>query len=157
MNTLKVVSNFFTWVPMDKRVGMFNLPLPPRPLEKRTPLLWFARNGGELYLVNHSNEVLDVVRASSGGFQSVDDDVMCRSDGEVHEYTQVGMGDAVLLEEYDGFYDLDFILQINVQLKSEKLGSIEFTSGANKGGVTESVLLWNTGEWSVATRKVDLD
>ena len=65
-----------------------------------------------------------------------------------YEYKEIIVGDAVKVEEYDGFYDLDYVLQVVIRLKSRKLGSIEIISPAEKGGVGETVLLWDTGEWT---------
>lgn len=148
MKEKKTITNGFVWVPMNKRTGKFGLPMPPRPAETRKPLLWLARNGNELYFVNSSDETIDLILADTGGFQTVDDDVMTISSDSAYEYQNVLPGDAVKVEEFDGFYDLDFVLQVVIKLKSKKFGSIEIITPAKKGGIGEIVLLWDTGKWT---------
>lgn len=146
MKEHKVIKNGFSWVPMDKRKDQFGLPLPPRKPETRVPILWIARQDNELYLVNSSNEILDLVSTSTGGFQTADDDVLTVSDNTGYEYKKVKHNEAVKIEEYDAYYDLDFVLQVIVKVQSEKLGCLEIFTPAKKGGIEETVLLWNTGE-----------
>lgn len=146
MKKNKIVENKFTWVPLDKRVSRFGGLLPPRKAELRRPLFWLARDVNELFLVNSSKDILDFVIAESGGFQTVDDDVMAISSNERYEYKNVKPNHAVKVEEYDGFYDLDYVLWVSIRIKSKSTGCIEVVSPAKKGGVGETVLLWNTNE-----------
>ena len=146
MKDHKVIKNEFTWIPLDKRVSRFGGLVPPRKSESRHPILWLVRERDELYLVNSSEEILDLVIANSGGFQTVDEDVMTIASNDKYEYTNVKPNSAVKVEEYDGFYDLDYVLQVSISIKSKKLGCIDILSPAKKGGVQETVLLWNTGE-----------
>ena len=152
----KTITNGFVWVPMDKRIGMFGLPMPPRPAETRKPLLWLARKGNELYFVNSTDETIDLILADTGGYQTLDDDVMIISSDGAYEYQNVLPGDAVKVEEFDGFYDLDFVLQVGIKLKSKKLGSIEILTPAKKGGVGETILLWDTGEWTCSYKPCEM-
>lgn len=55
--------------------------------------------------------------------------------------------DAVKVEEFDGFYDLDYVLQVSIQVRSKNLGNIEIFSPSKKGGIGETVLLWDTMEY----------
>ena len=143
----KIVENKFTWVPLDKRASRFGGGLtPPRKAELRRPLFWLARDGGELFFVNSSKDTLDFVIAESGGFQTIDDDVMTVGSKEKYEYKNVMPNHAVKVEEYDGFYDLDYLLQVSMRIKSKSTGCIEIISPPEKGGLEETVLLWNTKE-----------
>ena len=142
----KILKNKFTWVPIEKRTSRFGGSIPPRKPENRRPLLWLACEGNEVYLVNSSEETLDLVVAKTGGFQTVDEDVMPVASKDKYEYLNVKPNNAVKVEEYDGFYDLDYVLQISVRIQSKKLGCIEIISPAEKGGPGETVLLWNTNE-----------
>jgi hypothetical protein len=146
MKEHKRVENKFTWVPADKRTSRFGGPMPPRKQENRHPLLWLAREGNEIYLVNSSEDTLDFVIATSGGFQTVDDDVIVANSKDEYEYKNVKPNDAVKVEEYDGFYDLDYVLHISLKVQSIDIGCLEIISPAKKGGVGETVLLWNTKE-----------
>jgi hypothetical protein len=130
----------FTWVPPEQRGG------PPRKVESRRPLLWLARNGGQLYLVNDSGETLDVVIATSGGFFTADELVGTVASESAYRYEHVQPGTAVKVDEYDGFYDLDYVLQVCLTVQSPRLGQLDITSPAEKGGVGETVLLWDSGE-----------
>lgn len=142
----KVIENGFTWIPMDKRKSKFGGPMTPRKAELRHPLLWLARDGNELYFVNSSDETLDLVTAGTGGFQSVDDDCINVSSVNKYEYKNVKPNDAIKVEEFDGFYDLDYVLQVSIQVKSNNLGNIEIFSPSKKGGIGEAILIWDTME-----------
>ncbi len=147
MREHKIIENEFKWIPLDKRISRFGGgSMPPRKLETRIPLLWLVRRGNDLYFVNSSEEILDFVIASTAGFQTVDDSIMTISDNQGYKYLKVKPNDAVKVEEYDGFYDLDFVLGIYIKVKSKNLGCIEISPSPEKGGVGETVLLWNNGE-----------
>lgn len=141
MKEHKVIENKFTWIPLDKRGSS----MPPRKPETRKPVLWLARDGDELYFVNASEEVIESVVVSTGGFQTVDDDMLI-SESQEYEYNNLRPNAAVKVDEYDGFYDLDYVLQVCLRVKSKNLGCLEILSPAKKGGVGETVLLWDTGE-----------
>ena len=148
----KVIENSFKWVPLDKRKSKFGGPMTPRKAELRHPILWFARQGKELYLVNSSEETLDFVAAGTGGFQTVDDDCITVSTKNKnkykykYEYKNVKPNDAVKVEEFDGFYDLDYVLQVSMRVQSKNLGGIEILTPPKKGGIGEIVILWDTME-----------
>ena len=71
MTEHKRMKNEFTWVPMDKRIAF-----PPRQPALRKPLFWLCLAGDQLYFVNDSEETLETVSASTGGFQTCDDGVL---------------------------------------------------------------------------------
>ena len=144
----KVIENNFKGIPIDQRKSKFGGPMSPRPKENRLPILWFAREGKELYLVNSSEEMLDFVAAGIDEFQTVDDDCITVSseNKNKYEYKNVKPNDAVKVEEFDGYYDLDYLLQVSIQIQSKNLGNIEIFSPPEKGGIGEIVLLWDTME-----------
>ena len=147
MRKNKIIKGGFTWLPLDKRESRFGGgPMTPRKPETRNPIFWLARDGKELYLVNNSKETLEFVIANTGGFETTDDDVMTVTSEEQYKYVNVNPGDAVKVEEFDDFYDLDFSLQVYLKIKSPRLGCIKIASPPKKGGVGETVLLWDTGE-----------
>ncbi len=86
MKSHKVLQNEFTYTPLHLIPGM-----PPRKPDNRLPLLWLARKGGELYLVNDSGETLDWVGTGVGGFISADDEILPVSSAKdyIYEYKQV--------------------------------------------------------------------
>jgi len=142
----KVLQNSFKWVPLDQRKSKFGGPMTPREKESRLPLLWLAREGNKLYLVNSSEETFDFVSAGTGGFQTVDDDCITVAAEKKYEYKNVKPNDAVKVEEFDGYYDLDYLLQVSIRIQSTNLGGIEILTLPKKGGIGETVLLWDTME-----------
>jgi hypothetical protein len=145
MKEHKLLKNEFTWVPLDKRSGRFGA-APPRKPELRRPLLWLARAGAELYLVNASGEALDSVVVDLGGFITTDDSAVTASSNQNYEYKNIDNGDAVKVDEYDDYNDPDYVLQVVIKVRSSKFGSMEIFSPAEKGGVKETVLIWDSGE-----------
>lgn len=152
MKKEKTLMGPFRWIPMDQRTDPLGFPLPPHPPEPRRPWLWLVCRAGEdqrvddIFLVNNSGEALDLVTADTAGVQTVDDDIMMVSHGEGYRYENVSDDSAVKVDDYHMFYDSDFLLQIAVQVKSKKLGSLEILCPITKGGIGETVLIWNTGE-----------
>ena len=146
MKEHKTKENAFEWVPMHERKGRFGAPMPPRKPETRSPVLWLARDDDELYLVNNSKEPLEFVMADSGGFQTLDDNAAAVKSETAYEYKDVQPGHAVKIDEYDGFYDLDYVLQVYIKVQSPSLGTLQIASPPEKGGVRETVLLWDSGE-----------
>lgn len=140
-----MLKNEFTWVPMDQRSGRFGAS-PPRKPELRRPLLWLALDAGDLYLVNASGETLDSVISDMGGFTTSDDDVVTVASDKNYEYKNVENGSAVKVDEYDDYYDLDYLIQVVLRVQSPKFGILEIVSPLEKGGVRETVLLWDSGE-----------
>lgn len=146
MKEHKTIKDGFKWVPPHERLSRFGGPVPPGAPELRFPVLWLARQGNELYLVNSSGGALDSVIADAGGFLTADDGAVPVTGNNRYNYRDVRPDDAVKVEEYDGLYDLDYILHIALRIRSESLGCIDIVSPAKKGGVGETVLLWSTGE-----------
>lgn len=142
----KAVSRKFTWIPPHARMSRFGGPASPRQTEERRPILWLARDGNELYLVNAGNEVLKRVIIDNGGFLTVDDDVAIISSKSPIIYENIQPGESVKVDEYDGFYDLDYSLHVQLGIESSFPGHVTITSPAQKGGVNEMVLLWDSGE-----------
>lgn len=158
MQELKVIENVPAWIPLCvRRVGWRGpMPIPPRPPEHRRPLLWLmpkretsGNYAQELFLVNSTGEVLDEVVAATGGFQTVDDDdvltVGSPAEGR-YRYKDVLPGSAVKVEEHDGFYDYDYVLQVSVVITCKTLGRVEFFAPATKGDFGEAILLWDNGD-----------
>ena len=139
----RLQSSFFKWIPLHIRNGGF----PPRkPDIIRVPIFWFARKDNELFFVNDSDEVLDLVTTESGGFQTCDDAVLVFSNAAGYRYDDVRPQEAVKIEQYDDYYDLDFIFEISIYVQSKTKGNFLMRPLSNKGGINELVLLWDTGE-----------
>jgi len=143
----KVVKDKFKWIPKDQRLDSLGLPLPPRKPEIRKPLLWIAIEPlksifQDIYLVNETGKTLETVIASTGGFESFDDDVIGVSGPDI-EYKNIASGDAVKIDAYNAMADSDYVLQIYIKIKiNEKW--IEIETSASKGGFKEEVLLWDS-------------
>ena len=142
----KILENRFHWIPLDERTDRLGLPVPPRKPETRRPLLWLTREGEELYFVNSSGETLDWVGTRSGGGASEDDDIVMSDNSSTFVYKDVGHDVAVKVAEFDDFYDLDFIYQASFLVRSNNLGRIRILAPPKRGGIGETVLLWDTME-----------
>lgn len=138
----KSLENEIIWIPVDQRQSRFGGPMSPRKKETRRPVFWLARVGMELYFVNSSGETLDYVTAETSGFVGASS----ISSEQGYDYRNVRANHAVKVDEYDGFYDLDFVLQVSVTIKSPTYGCIELITGPEKGEIVEIVLLWDSGE-----------
>ena len=94
--------------------------------------------------MNNTDEILDSVTAGSGGFQTLDDDIITVG-GPKYSYEAVKPNEAVQVESYHSFYDSDYVLQLIVEIKSKRWGTKEFSTTA-KGGFSREVLLWDNGD-----------
>ena len=140
----KVISNKFKWIPINERVDRLGLPLPPRKPEAKKPLLWIAIDSSDewvedIYLVNETGKILERVIAGSGGFQTVDDDVLNLTGSDVM-YKDIANGDAVKVDEYHKMYDSDYVLQLQIQVKMNGEW-IKLRPLVEKGGFKEEILL----------------
>lgn len=97
----------------------------------------------DIWFVNNSDETLDYVRPSSGGFATSDDDIipMTQSRDRV-EYRDVKPGEAVKIDTYHIVYDSDFVISFGVDVKCPSLGERHFSSGLEKGNPPEVGLFW---------------
>ena len=144
MKKNKRISNKFEWVPPEKRGSHFPGPLPYRKPETRIPLFYVTRDGDDVYFVNNSTETLNSVTSNSGGLQTLDDESMPVG-GPTYSYKDVKPREAVKVENYDPIYDSDYLLQLEVEISSISQGFKIFRV-IEKGGVRQTVLLWDTGE-----------
>lgn len=115
----------------------------PRALQGH-PLLWLARRstsglGDELLLVNGSEHVLDLVSFSSAAAITVDD-AAHGSGSDKRCYRQVQPGQAVKVDEYDNFYDLDYLISIEIEVIAPGLGTLCFKPSPVKGGLKSQLL-----------------
>lgn len=140
----KTILTGFLWVPLDKRPGRFG-PRPPRKPELRTPALWVTRRDGELFLVNTTGTRLDEVQATSTGFATSDEDTSTW-ESEAIRYRDVPDGAGVKVDEYDDFYDLDYVLGVHLRIRSSQHAALELLCYGDKGGYDEEVLLWTNGD-----------
>jgi len=114
--------------------------------EKKKLVFYVIRKGEELYFVNESTETLNSVSTGTGGCQTLDDEVMpVSSPDPLYLYKNVKPGEAVKVEHYDPYWDSDYLLQLEVELSSPTRGNKIFRV-LGKGGIDDTVLLWDTGE-----------
>lgn len=144
----KRIDNPFDWLPPEKRQWRFGPPLAPEKPDNRKPAFYIdsIENGFErsVFFVNNTPEILDYVRSSSGGFETLDDDVM-PINGSGYSYENVLPNEAVQVECYHRVYDSDSILSLNFEVSSRQWGIQRFSAAA-KGGPERGVLLWDNGE-----------
>jgi hypothetical protein len=142
MKEQKRIQNKFQWVPMHLR----NKLAPPRKADHRNPLYWIACDGGERYFVNNTTEILEKLIVDTGGFVSCDDEIATIDTGKGYYYTHILPMEAVKIEEYDDYYDLDYFLQLSLVVHSQLHGCFEIRTLGKKGGIGEAVLLWDSLE-----------
>ncbi len=98
-----------------------------------------------LYFVNESDEILKKVSTSSGGFFTIDSETPVSVGGDDVTYDNVLPNEAVLVEQYDNFYDLDYVLGLTLYIQSDALGKLRIRAVADKGGVKPQALLFEDG------------
>ncbi|MCX4190816.1 hypothetical protein [Methylophaga sp. OBS3] len=104
--------------------------------------IWISGGSEEIYLVNNSGRTIKNIRASVGGFVSGDDVSVPYSSESKYSYIDVHDGEAVLVEKLDGYYDLDYVHQLFLELEDEHLGQIELTTLPDKGKIKTQALFW---------------
>ena len=133
----------YTSVTSDRQ---YHWPNPPYKKETRIPLYWLARKGLELFFVNSSEETLDLVSVHTGGCVTSDDSAVSITDDVGYTYHDVKPNEAVKVDEYDDFYDLDFLLQVSLRIESKKEGVLNILTWPQKGGIGETIIMWSNGE-----------
>lgn len=119
------------------------------PRESRSPLFWLESRGGqdsdELFFVNDSDEPLASVMVAPAGFMTADDDTLTLQAAD-YTYHDVAPGEAVKVAEFDGYYDLDFVFQLSIEVTSPRFGKVLMRTPPKKGYIPRQVLLWDDGE-----------
>lgn len=110
---------------------------PPRPV-KRDVILSLMNYKGALYLINQTNETLSTVSSESFGIIL---DSALEKNPEFF-YKDVKPNESVKVEEYDGYYDLDYILGFDLYIESKSLGKVKITPPMKKGGVIAQELVY---------------
>lgn len=106
---------------------------PPRVVHREVifSLMTYGRAsmeyGQALYFVNGSDEILDVVSSDNN---------------PSFLYKKVLPNESVKVEEYDGFYDLDYLLGFSLYIESKRYGKIKIKPPAKKGGLKKQPLLY---------------
>jgi hypothetical protein len=145
-NKNKIIENEFIWIPLDKRKSKFGGDMSPRKPELRKPLLWLTRKNHSLYLVNGSDEIIDSIIISTGGFSTYDDEEVICVEDEGDEYKNIKPDTGIKVDRFDSYCDLDLILQIHLIVESQLIGCIDIKSIIGKEKIKETVLVWDTGE-----------
>ncbi|MEA3490975.1 MAG: hypothetical protein U9R27_03665 [Campylobacterota bacterium] len=105
---------------------------PPRVVEREVvfSLMRYGQasmHGHALYFVNGSDEVLDVVSSDIGGFTGD----LLTDDNPSFLYKSVLPHQSVKVEEYDGYYDLDYVLGLDLYIESKRYGKIKIVETKN--------------------------
>lgn len=111
---------------------------PPRAVKKDV-IFSLMQFKGALYFVNGSDEELSVVSSESFGF------VLNSSleNSPKFYYENVKPNESVKVEEYDDFYDLDYVLGFEIFIQSKNIGQMKITPPARKGGVKAQELIFS--------------
>ena len=111
------------------------LPSRPERTPGNTPKVQFSvdRTGGKLYFLNQTAQVLDKVTNSSVGLVRTDDEGGGAATSEFTiSYDLVQPGEAVLLDEFDDYFDADSVIGTFIDVQVD--GEIESFSVFGKGG-----------------------
>lgn len=141
MKEKKRVENRFKWAPASERAGNHFGEMG----DERTPVFRVELDDKELYFVNESDETLKRVVSGVGGSVSFDGGAAAVTGSDL-AYDDVKPGEAVLIDRFCPVMDSDYLLQASVEVFSEKLGELYFSTYPEKGEVPSAVLLWDTGE-----------
>ncbi len=136
--------NRFKWVPLHIRT-----PFPPKPADNRMAIFWLARKGDAIWFVNESDEMLDYIKVYTGGYITLGEHLVggvATVSGKDRIFKRVLIGEAIQIDEFDGNLDSDYCLSVRVELSSPSYPKLILQTDTTKGGVPETVLLWNTGE-----------
>ena len=120
------------------------MPTPPRI---REPLLWLSRAGNELFFVNGGSRLLARLTTSQSVTALVDRGVFRSDADDIIEYRGIEPGEAVKIDAYDEYLDLDHVLGATLVLDLGTSGRFACYVAGIKGGVREQILRWADGTW----------
>lgn len=136
----------FVWIPPHLEADGVRPKFPPRKPELRKPLLWVAVTNNQAWLVNCCDQALPRVVVQKGGVGGGDEPATYNAN-EDWIYRDIPPGFCALVDEWDGFYDLDFYLYCYLDIEVPGYGDMSFCAdGTRKGRIDEQVLLWDNGD-----------
>jgi len=139
------VKDKYIWVePKRYTMGTYANLIPPDP-NARKAVFWVERDKDKLFFVNSSAETLGLVKCGNIGNQSDDDGVYIIEES-AKSYIDVLPGEAVYIDEFDGYHDHCVYFTVSIRITSAKLGKVRFKTESKKGGCKRTVLFWDTGE-----------
>ncbi|MBO1270835.1 hypothetical protein J3L11_04120 [Shewanella sp. 4t3-1-2LB] len=112
----------------------------------RKPLLWLERGAEDdayeygVYLVNNTGETLDYVDFGTITAVKVDDDAYV-SGNSGRRYENVPQGTGVKVEQIHIVYDSDYLITIDLRVKSALLGEREFRHFVSRANMHYKALL----------------
>lgn len=146
MSQTRRIKNKFSWAMERQSKPRFPGDSPPHKLEERFPLLWLSRIGRELFLVNSTGETISSVVVDKG--QPAPQSNWPNDFGaDSYQYKDIAPNEAIKVDEYDDYYDLDFLIQVRVKVTSPTFGITVLRAPLTKGGISsDTVLVWDTLE-----------
>lgn len=138
----------YDWVPHTIRTDRYGNVIPHPNPETRKPIYRTEGGSTSLHFINDSDQTLEYVKSSTGGFKTFDDASVTVTDNNQYrfEYTDVLPGESVKVDTCDPQIDCDFVLCCYIEIKLPGSPPIEFSTTPEKGGFISEVLLWDTGE-----------
>ena len=114
--------------------------------EQDSPLIWLTclstPFGRELYCVNQTDHVIDSIEILRSCHACIDGEYFHKEVSEVY-YQQVQPNEAVKVEHYDEYYDLDVLLGLKLRVDSHIIGKRTFCAKNVVGGTKrDEVLMW---------------
>lgn len=108
---------------------------------KSDPRVKFSlcRVGDKLFFLNQTPQILDNVTNTSFGIVSTDDDGgIAPTSSLAMSYEMVLPGEAVLIDEFDAFFDLDSVIYMTIEVQVG--GDTQIFKVSAKGGANTKVL-----------------
>lgn len=137
----------YRWVPPHLESDGVTARFPPHPVEARAPRLWLVSDGNQAWLVNLFEVPLPSVRIARTGFGSSDCATFPYSASDDWSYENIQPNHCVLVDEWDGYYCLDFYIycELTVTLPGSSEQYFRVGGGLEKGCIATQVLLWDNG------------
>ena len=100
----------------------------------------------ELYFVNRTDETLELVHASAGGFATTDDDVIAMTPANGGKrFENVEPNGERMVDLYDMIFDSDFAITLYITVKSRRLGAMKFSVSYPRHTYFEGPLYYDDG------------
>ena len=111
------------------------------------PRLWLTCTDNELFFVNGGHNAIVRLTTSPSATALIDEGVFNSDAGDVLEYFDIAPREAVKIDAYDGYHDLDYVLGAIIVLDLGSRGRFACYVTGKKGGIRERVLQWADGTW----------
>lgn len=111
------------------------------------------RGVGDIWLINNSDEPITEVKAALSGATTTDLGPI-NQPGRPIEAVTIPPGGQLRIGHLNGYYELDSLIQVEVEFNTEEYGQLLFRTIPTKGQVRDSVLLYTDGSTGQTVRRI---